>query len=132
MKYILIALLVFPLSAYAGKVPITQPRAIHEVLLDHFEPDIMPHMYQIALAESNLRPNAFNPEAHKNCRGSYGLFQIACVNYKGNPEDLFDIETNVMMARVVFDRQGFNAWGVCTNGTLQCDIMPVLLSKSNL
>lgn len=81
-------------------------------LVDRYFPDISV-MKEIAVAESHLNPYAFNPEPHKGCVGSYGVLQIACGNYKGNPLDLFDIETNIKVARQVYERQGLRAWGVC-------------------
>lgn len=73
----------------------------------------VPIMVDVARKESGLNPYAYNPEWHKGCRGSYGIFQIACVNYKGNPEDLFDIRLNIEIAREVYESQSLNAWGVC-------------------
>jgi soluble lytic murein transglycosylase-like protein len=78
----------------------------------------------IAKAESNLNPKAYNPEWHKrgNCYGSYGLFQIGCLNYNGNPEDLFDIEKNIELAVKVYAEQGLKAWSVCKNGQVNCGL----------
>ena len=47
-------------------------------------------MWQIMLCESGGNPNAYNPEWHKGCRGSYGIFQVACVHskYVDSLEDL--------------------------------------------
>lgn len=76
-------------------------------------------MVSIAKCESGLKPHAYNPEWHRNrqgepvCQGSYGLFQIGCVNYKGDPKDLYDIQTNLQYARKIYDTQGLRAWGVC-------------------
>lgn len=77
-------------------------------------------MYEIAKAESNLKTTAFNPEWHykngeKYCQGSWGILQVACINYEGNPTDLFDIKLNLKMASKVLKQQGLNAWGVCRN-----------------
>jgi hypothetical protein len=76
-------------------------------------------MIEIARAESEMGKNPYNPEWHydragnKVCQGSYGLFQIACVNYNGNSEDLFNDELNIEIAKKVLSSQGINAWGVC-------------------
>ena len=67
----------------------------------------------IARAESGLDPNAYNPERHRGCKGSWGLFQIACLHYEGNPKDLFDVELNIKLAKEVYEKQGFKAWSVC-------------------
>ena len=70
--------------------------------------------YEIAKHESNFNPKAFNPESHKTCNGSYGVMQVACINYKGNPNDLYDIKTNLKVAHEIFLSQGFGAWkNVC-------------------
>lgn len=117
--------------------PVTTPKSdlahsqgLLELLMEHFPREIVPVMYQIALAESNLNTKAYNPESHKNCQGSYGVYQIACVNYKGVSDDLFDLETNVLVAKEVYERQGLRAWGVCTNGTLECDIITGIITNS--
>ena len=84
-----------------------------------------PLMLEIAIAESGLNPKAYNPEWHydkngnKVCQGSWGLFQIACSNYDGNPEDLFDPELNIEIAKQVLASQGIKAWGVCRT-KVQC------------
>lgn len=91
-------------------------------LYKNFPAETVPHMYQIALEESRLKPTAYNPESHKGCDGSFGIFQIACVNYSGNPKDLYDIETNVEIAKKVLERQGFSAWGVCRDGKVDCPL----------
>ncbi len=84
-------------------------------------------MKEIAMAESGMDPNAYNPEWHydrngnKVCQGSYGLYQIACVNYRGDPRDLFDPHLNIKMAQIVYKQQGFKAWGVCRR-TVDCTL----------
>ena len=73
----------------------------------------------IARAESGLNPTAYNPEWHYDskgnpvCQGSFGLFQIACVNYEGDPTDLYDIDLNIKLAQLVLKEQGTHAWSVC-------------------
>ena len=76
-------------------------------------------MIEVAEAESNFNTNAYNPEWHNGCQGSYGLLQIACVNYEGDADDLFDPVVNVEVARRVYDSQGIRAWGVC-NSKVDC------------
>jgi hypothetical protein len=77
-------------------------------------------MIDIAHAESNLIPEAYNPEWHKGCQGSRGIFQIACVNYYGDQSDLFDPKVNIQVAREVYLSQGLRAWGVCHDGKVSC------------
>lgn len=71
----------------------------------------------IAKAESgeNLKATAYNPEAHKGCIGSYGVFQIACV-HEDNIEKLYDVEYNIQRAREIYDSEGWSAWGGYTSG----------------
>lgn len=40
----------------------------------------------------------------------YGLTQINQQNYPGNKDDLLDPETNLKIARKIYDKQGWNAW----------------------
>ena len=80
-------------------------------------------MIKIALAESGLNTRAFNPEFHQGCQGSYGLFQIACVNYNGNLNDLYNPEINIQVAKKILETQGYKAWAVCTNGKVDCGVV---------
>jgi len=70
----------------------------------------------IAKAESELNPNAFNPEAHRGCNGSIGIFQMACVHNKKDTQALYDVETNIKMARELYLREGWKPWGAYTDG----------------
>jgi len=71
-------------------------------------------MLAIAKAESHLNPDAYNPEFHRGCQGSIGLFQIACV-HTDNPDDLFDIDYNLQVAREIYEREGVQPWGAYTD-----------------
>jgi soluble lytic murein transglycosylase-like protein len=68
----------------------------------------------IAKAESNLNPNAYNPEGHRGCSGSIGIFQIACL-HTDNPDKLFDVDINLEYARKIYDRDGLKVWGAFTD-----------------
>lgn len=46
----------------------------------------------------------------------YGLAQINESNYKGNKQDLLDVETNLKVARKVYDEQTWRAWFVYRDG----------------
>lgn len=70
----------------------------------------------IAKAESELNANAYNPEAHRGCNGSIGVFQIACVHKRSDPESLKDVETNIKKAREIYLREGWKPWGAYTDG----------------
>jgi len=69
----------------------------------------------IAKAESGLYDRALNPEAHRGCYGSYGIFQIACV-HTDDTEALYDIETNIKKARQIYEEKGWQPWGAYTDG----------------
>ena len=62
--------------------------------------------YDIMICESGGNPNAHNSEKHKGCSGSYGLFQIACLNYGGDYNDLYNPETNIETAYQIYKRAG--------------------------
>lgn len=48
--------------------------------------------------------------------------QIACVHHKENPQDLFNVELNLQMARKIYDDSkkrkgdGWMPWGAYTDG----------------
>lgn len=65
--------------------------------------------YKIAKKESGLNPRAVNYKT--NC---IGLMQINCnvwcKFFKVKAEDLKDPETNIRLAKIIYDRNGWNAW----------------------
>lgn len=69
----------------------------------------------IMRAESGCRPDAFNPEWHRNCQGSLGLFQIACVHH----DSTFDPSGNIAAAYRIYSSSGWRPWGAYTNGSYQ-------------
>jgi hypothetical protein len=64
-------------------------------------------------AESGCNPQAYNPEAHRGCNGSLGLFQIACVHH----DSTFDPAGNVASAYRIYSSGGWRPWGAFTNGS---------------
>jgi hypothetical protein len=65
-------------------------------------------------AESGGNPNAYNPEWHKGCQGSFGLWQIACVHigkYGLTRENIFDPEVNTEVAYKLWQEYGWEIWG---------------------
>lgn len=72
--------------------------------------------YAVCMAESSGRPNAINlDDFHDSCRGSYGLFQIACLH--ADPEAMLDPQANVAMALRIYQRgNSWQPWGAYTNG----------------
>lgn len=83
------------------------PLTIEEKILA----ELPPVFIEIAKAESQMNPQAYNPEKHLGCAGSYGLLQVACIHFEGEPT--FDVDTNIQLAKKVYEEQGFDAWGVC-------------------
>lgn len=78
--------------------------------------EVVDMMYNIALAESGGNPNAYNGVGLDN---SHGLWQIN-VHPQANPDlagmNLNDPEQNAQAARIIYDRQGPQAWS--TYGTV--------------
>ena len=89
---------------------------IREAFPDNYE--VMLAVFQ---AESELYEYAHNPEKHYDrngnvvCESSRGIAQIACVNYQGDLDDLYDVDINLEVARQVYDTQGIKAWGSFTD-----------------
>ena len=74
----------------------------------------------VAKAESNLNPNAYNPEAHRGCSGSYSVMQVACIHYEKRGiygEERFDPKVNIQIAYEIYSEQGWKPWGAYTNGS---------------
>jgi hypothetical protein len=120
----------YPIDHENALKPIIEPSSTTTdeitTLIQQYFPENSETMYQVGLHESTLDPKAFNPELHKladgsYCKGSYGVMQVGCNNYSGDPKDLFDPETNMKAARKVYDTQGYGAWGVCLKKIVDCD-----------
>lgn len=91
-------------------------------------PDTPNTAVAVAKGESRLNANAYNPEAHRDrqgnviCYGSYGVMQIGCVHMQENPEALYDVATNLEVAKRVYQDSlnrrgnGWLPWGVYTDG----------------
>jgi soluble lytic murein transglycosylase-like protein len=98
------------------EVVVESPKlTVEEIIIEQFKAEGIDTSFvlDIVREESEFNERAYNPEWHKGCQGSYGLFQIACVNYSGNPTDLYDPELNAQIAIQVYKTQGWRAWGVC-------------------
>jgi soluble lytic murein transglycosylase-like protein len=63
----------------------------------------------VMAGESGGNPSALNPS------GAAGLFQIMPFWWNKYGGDRFDPETNVAMARLIRDAQGWSAWNVYPN-----------------
>lgn len=73
----------------------------------------------VAKAESGLRTDAYNPEAHGNvCHGSIGVFQLSCEHARRG-QDLKDFETNLKIARELYVQNGWKPWGAFTDGNFK-------------
>lgn len=94
------------------------PTSYEEIISKYDWPDDI--AIKVATAESGLNPKAVNPEWHRDCQGSFGLFQMACIHYKENPNALYDPEFNVAMAYQLWKEEGWEPWSVCKNGKVDC------------
>lgn len=77
---------------------------------------------EIILHESTNGKRNYNPEWHEGCQGSYGPMQVACIHHRENPEALLDIAFNVKTAYSIYEDRGWNAWGVCHDGKVDCGL----------
>lgn len=93
----------------------SDPKDIEQLIRNTF-PEAPNTAVAIAMAESELNTNAFNGEAHIGCNGSIGVFQIACVHNRKDPQALRDVETNIKKAREIYLREGWKPWGAYTDG----------------
>lgn len=96
-------------SPVDAEIPLEAPFSTSTLLRQYFGAKWQ-NFEKIAFLESGNNLRAYNPEPHNGCNGSYGYFQIACVNYEGDKKDLYDLETNIKTAKEVFDSQGYGAW----------------------
>ena len=72
--------------------------------------------FAVCMGESNGRPRVINSrDRHGSCRGSYGLFQIACIH--ADPDDMLDPQQNISQAYELYQSQGWQPWGAYTNGS---------------
>lgn len=123
----------FSTPAHAeAPIEVIEPEAVEtleQYIIRRFSEENIPthFLFDIIQAESDWYEKAYNPEAHRNwktgeviCNGSFGLFQIGCIHNLENPNKLFDPHFNTEMAIEVYKKQGFRAWGVCTNGKVRC------------
>ncbi len=109
------------MKAEASTTPIVATPSVQEIIISAAKQASTSPKIALAVskAESGLNPKAYNPEPHYDrfgnviCRGSYGLFQIGCVNYKGDPKDLFDPKLNAKIAMKMHQEQGWHPWSVC-------------------
>jgi len=93
----------------------SNPKDIEKLIRETF-PESPNTAVAIAKAESEMNSKAFNPESHIGCNGSIGVFQIACVHNRKDPQALHDVETNIRKAREIYLREGWKPWGAFTDG----------------
>lgn len=67
----------------------------------------------IVTAESSMRTDVVNPEQHRGCTGSVGLFQVACIH--DDIEKLKDPVYNIQRAYEIYEESGWRPWGAYTN-----------------
>jgi len=73
--------------------------------------------YAIMMAESRGDKNVVNPEAHRGCKGSSGLFQVACVH--DDVEKLKDARYNISKAYEIYQESGWKPWGAYSSKSFQ-------------
>ena len=74
--------------------------------------------YQVLIYESGGNPKAVNwADKHRNCDGSFGLFQIACVHMENygikDYQELFEPEKNIGIAYDLWKKDGWGPWRNC-------------------
>ena len=90
------------------------PLTIEEKILKELPPVFL----EIAKAESQMKPTAYNNEGHYDmkgnlvCRGSFSILQVSCLHYPDH-EGNFDVDTNIQIAKELYEREGFDPWAVC-------------------
>lgn len=108
----LLSLLAFGFLIPNPQYPQAQP--FLEAMYREFDPSLVPHFYQIALCESSLRQWKDDGSVLVSSTTDYGILQINKVHEeeaKNLGIDFKDsIEANVKMAKVVYEKQGFEAW----------------------
>ena len=77
----------------------------------HFPTDAVDRMLCLMFYESGGNPNAQNPNS-----SAAGLFQIMGFWWDEYGGDRYDPETNVALARTIYDLQGYGAWNPYNNG----------------
>jgi len=107
------------MTAYDVEIPETSCESV-KCLVSQYDWDTELAL-KVAQAESNLQPDAYNPEAHRGCNGSYGVFQISCVHDE-NPSKFFDEEYNIKRAYELYELEGWIPWGVCHDGKVDCGL----------
>ena len=81
----------------------------------HFPSEAVDRMMCLMKHESGGNPGAKNPRS-----SARGLFQILgslwAPHFGVAPDDLYDPELNVLLARRIWDRQGYGAWSPWNRG----------------
>lgn len=67
------------------------------------------------VAESHASSTVVNWEQHRGCKGSAGLFQVACIH--DDIEKLKDPYYNIDRAYDIWQESGWEPWGAYTQGT---------------
>jgi hypothetical protein len=120
-------LIVYGSSTIASNYsPVTPNFSVYGILYHEADPNYLYNLisqyswdidtaYKIMVCESRGKSSAYNSEWHYGCRGSYGLFQVACVHskYVDSLWDLYDPEENVRVAYEIWKKQGWWAWKNC-------------------
>lgn len=94
----------------------------HPVSCEAYRPLIAQYGWNVNVAmavmkaESGCNPNAANlTDSHATCKGSFGLFQIACMS-----GIVYDPAENIAIAWSKYQARGWRPWSVCTKGIVSC------------
>ena len=100
------------ITTYNELVYVPNPKTIEEKIAQYdWDFDTA---YAVMMAESGANPNAKNlKDSHRGCRGSYGLYQIACIH--DDPEKLLDEDYNIERAYELYSESGWVIWGAYTD-----------------
>lgn len=132
-KLFLFSILVFVKSLTAEATPALSPRQVNPEpklteqqvvkLLQNagFKQKDIPVMVCTAKHESAFDPQALNVNRDKSI--DYGLFQIngRWWSKECNLNKLLDAQYNTYCAKIVFDKQGINAWWGYKRNKTECD-----------
>ena len=88
-------------------------KTVEEKICETFK-DNCKLMIAIAHAESGMNAKAINH--NRNGSVDCGLFQVNSI-HGVSCQDLFDVDTNLKVAKKIYDKQGLQAWSAYNNGS---------------
>ena len=99
--------------------PVVEKPVVYPVGCEIYRSLISQYSWNVAVAmavmraESGCDPSASNwTDSHSTCKGSFGLFQIACFDGQ-----VYDPAQNISIAYRKYQARGWQPWGAYTNGS---------------